>query len=95
MRPGEGQRSLPMITFDPAWLAERGVTAAQLLPIPGMPMLVVQHRIEGALYEFLAKLPTIGPGPGPKTPQDILEAAKSQIEAGIAERHRLLAEKPA
>lgn len=82
-----------MTTFDPAWMAEHDIIVVQSLPLPGFPMLLVQHKIGGIKFEFLAKLQK-PEGYDDMLPAEraeaVLAGAMRQIEVGIEQRRASL-----
>lgn len=91
-RSPEGVKQVAEVfTFHPEWLAEREITQVAHVPFEGRPMLLVEHKVGGALFKFLAFIvPPDFTGPLPSTPGEILVQAMKQIERGIAQRRASL-----
>jgi hypothetical protein len=77
--------------FSPDWMAEHDIVSVGSLPVPGKPMLLVEHRIAGVLFRFAAFIvPPDFQGPLPSTPEEILAQAERQVLRGIDQRRASL-----
>ena len=80
-----------VFALSPDWLTEHDITQVAHIPFQGRPMLLVEHKVGGALFKFLAFIiPPDYSGPLPSTPQEILEQAMRQIVRGVEQRRASL-----